>query len=133
MRYLSESIVVGARHGKANGNSSFEVDLTRIGHRETLLASAIIIAAPVNAASEILKGVSDKFAAPFARIEYAPLAVVAAGYRAIWFATQGNGFGFLVPRSEGLRVLGTVWNSSLFPERAPRKHGLFHQLCRRRH
>jgi len=122
---LSESLVVGARHGKANGNSSFEVDLTRNGHRETLLASAIIMAAPVYAASEILKGVSDKFAAPFARIEYAPLAVVAAGYRRDQVRNAGNGFGFLVPRSEGLRVLGTVWNSSLFPERAPENMACF--------
>jgi len=122
---LSESIVVGARHGKANGSSSFEVDLTRNGHRETLLASAVILAAPVNAASEILKGVSDKFAAPFARIEYAPLAVVAAGYRRDQVRHAGNGFGFLVPRSEGLRVLGTVWNSSLFQERAPENMACF--------
>ncbi len=91
------------------------------------------MAAPVNAASEILKGVSDEFAAPFARIEYAPVAVVAAGYRREQVRHAGNGFGFLVPRSEGLRVLGTVWNSSLFPGARARKHGLFHQLCRRRH
>jgi len=122
---LSESLVVGARHGKANGNSSFEVDLTRNGHWETLLASAIIMAAPVHAASEILKGVSDKFAASFARIEYAPLAVVVAGYRRDQVRNAGNGFGFLVPRSEGLRVLGTVWNSSLFPERAPENMACF--------
>ena len=122
---LSESTVAGARHGKANGSSSFEVDLTRNGHWETLLASAIIMAAPVHAASEILKGVSDKFAAPFARIEYAPLAVVAAGYRRDQVRNAGNGFGFLVPRSEGLRVLGTVWNSSLFPERAPENMACF--------
>jgi oxygen-dependent protoporphyrinogen oxidase len=122
---LSETIVTGARHGKANGNSSFEVDLTRNGHRETLLASAIIMAAPVFAASEILKGVSDKFSGPFARIEYAPLAVVAAGYRRDQVRNAGNGFGFLVPRSEGLRVLGTVWNSSLFPERAPENMACF--------
>jgi protoporphyrinogen/coproporphyrinogen III oxidase len=122
---LSETIVVGARHGKANGSSTFEVDLTRNGHRETLLASAVILAAPVDAASEILKGVSEKFAAPFARIEYAPLAVVAAGYRRDQIRHAGNGFGFLVPRSERLRVLGTVWNSSLFPGRAPENMACF--------
>lgn len=122
---LTETTVLGARRGKANGNSSFEVDVTRNGHRETLLASALIMAAPVNAASEILKDVSDKFAAPFARIEYAPVAVVAAGYRRDQIRHAGNGFGFLVSRSEGLRVLGTVWNSSLFPGRAPEDMACF--------
>jgi oxygen-dependent protoporphyrinogen oxidase len=122
---LSETIVVGVRHGKANGNSSFEVDVIRNGHRESLLASAVIMAAPVNAASEILKGVSDKFVVPFARIEYAPIAIVAAGYRCDQVRDAGNGFGFLVPRSEGLRVLGTVWNSSLFPGRAPENMACF--------
>jgi oxygen-dependent protoporphyrinogen oxidase len=122
---LSQAQVTGVRHGKANGNSSFEVDLTRNGHRETLLASAVIMAAPVNAASEILKGVSEQFAAPFARIEYAPIAIVAAGYRRDQVRHAGNGFGFLVPRSEGLRVLGTVWNSSLFPGRAPENMACF--------
>ena len=116
---LTETTVVAARHGKTLGNSSFEIDVTRNGHRETLLASALIMAAPVNAASEILKGVSDKFAEPFARMEYAPVAVVAAGYRRDQVRHAGHGFGFLVPRSEKLRMLGTVWNSSLFPGRAP--------------
>jgi protoporphyrinogen/coproporphyrinogen III oxidase len=122
---LSETKVLGTRRGKANGNSSFEVDVTRNGHREILLASAVIMAAPVDAATEILKDVSDKFAAPFARIEYAPVAVVAAGYRRDQVRHAGNGFGFLVPRSEGLRVLGTVWNSSLFPGRAPENMACF--------
>jgi oxygen-dependent protoporphyrinogen oxidase len=122
---LSEAKVVGARRGKANGKSSFEVDVIRNGHRETLLASAIIMAAPVDAASEILKGVSDKVAAPFSRIEYAPVAVVGAGYRRDQVRHAGNGFGFLVPRGEGLRVLGTVWNSSLFPGRAPENMACF--------
>ena len=67
---------------------------------------------------EILKGLSDQFAAVFASIEYAPVAVVAAGYRRDQIQHPVSGFGFLVPRSEGLRVLGTVWNSSLFPGRA---------------
>jgi oxygen-dependent protoporphyrinogen oxidase len=121
----SETTVATLSRGKTNGKSWFELEVTRRNQRETLFASAVIVAAPANAASEILKGVSDKFAAPFTRIEYAPVAVVAAGYRRDQLHRACNGFGFLVPRSEGLRVLGTVWNSSLFPGRASENMACF--------
>jgi oxygen-dependent protoporphyrinogen oxidase len=52
-------------------------------------------------------------------IEYAPVAVVSLGYRRSEVGHPLTGFGFLAPRSAGLRVLGTVWNSSLFPGRTP--------------
>jgi oxygen-dependent protoporphyrinogen oxidase len=116
---LTETSVVALRRGKANGKPWFEVEITHREHRETLPASAVVVAAPTEAASQILRGLSDQFAPAFARIEYAPVAVVGAGYRRDQIQQAGDGFGFLVPRSEGLRVLGTVWNSSLFPGRAP--------------
>jgi len=107
------------RRGKGNEKPWFELDVTRRDHHETLLASAVIVATPTGTASEILRNLSEQFPPAFAPIEYAPVAVVAAGYRREQIQHVGEGFGFLVPRSEGLRVLGTVWNSSLFPGRAP--------------
>jgi oxygen-dependent protoporphyrinogen oxidase len=116
---LKETNVVALRRGQANGKPSFEIDVTRRDHRETLLANTVVVAAPTETASQILKGLSDQFAPAFARIEYASVAVVGAGYRREQIQHVGDGFGFLAPRSEGLRVLGTVWNSSLFAGRAP--------------
>ncbi len=116
---LHETSVAGLRHGKANGKPWFEVDVARQTHRETLAASAVVLAAPANIASQILLGLSDKFAPLFSQIEYAPVAVVSAGYRREQTQRPPDGFGFLVPRNEGLRVLGTVFNSSLFAGRAP--------------
>ena len=117
--FVPETSVVAVRRGKANGKPWFEIEVTRNGLRETLSASAVVVATPTHVASQMLKGLSDEFPQVFGRIEYAPVAVVAAGYRREQIKGSNNGFGLLVPRSEGLRVLGTVWNSSLFPGRAP--------------
>ena len=35
-----------------------------------------------------------------------------------------DGFGFLVPECENLNILGTLFSSTLFPERAPKDHVL---------
>jgi oxygen-dependent protoporphyrinogen oxidase len=117
--FLSETSVVEVRRAEASGKRLFELAVTHGGQYETLLASAVIVATPTNAASQMLKGLWDKCEEIFSRVEYAPIAVVSAGYRREQIRQSTNGFGFLVPRSEGLRVLGTVWNSSLFPGRAP--------------
>ena len=116
---LLEASVEGLRHGKANGKPWFEVDIARHNHRETLAANAVVVAAPTALASQILAGLSDKFAPLLSRIEYAPVAVVSACYRRDQIERPPAGFGFLVPRVEGLRVLGTVFSSSLFAGHAP--------------
>jgi oxygen-dependent protoporphyrinogen oxidase len=117
--FLADSSVTALRRGKANGKPWFEIEFTRQSHRETIAANAVIVATPTDAAGEILKNLSDQFPSVFSRIAYAPVAVVSAGYRREQIQQSTNGFGFLVPRGEKLRVLGTVWNSSLFPGRAP--------------
>jgi oxygen-dependent protoporphyrinogen oxidase len=117
--FVTESSVVSLRRGKPNGKPWFEIDVERHNHRETISASSVVVAAPTVVASQILQGLSDRFPSTFARIEYAPVAVVSAGYRREQIQQAVNGFGFLVPRAEGLRVLGTVFNSTLFPGRAP--------------
>ncbi|HEV7967301.1 MAG TPA: protoporphyrinogen oxidase [Candidatus Acidoferrales bacterium] len=116
---LLETSVAGLRHRKANGKPWFDVEIARHNHRETLTASAVVIATPTNIASQILLGLSDQFASLFSRIDYAPVAVVSACYRREQMQQPPEGFGFLVPRDEGLRVLGTVFNSALFAGRAP--------------
>jgi oxygen-dependent protoporphyrinogen oxidase len=117
--FVTECSVAAVRRGKANGKPWFEIDIDRNNHRETISASAVVMAAPTETASKILQSLSDQFPLAFARIEYAPVAVVSAGYRREQFQKPVNGFGVLIPRTENLHVLGTVFNSSLFPGRAP--------------
>jgi oxygen-dependent protoporphyrinogen oxidase len=62
-----------------------------------------------------------ELAARLGTIQSAPLVVLGLGYdEAEIVAARGplDGFGFLIPRSEGLRSLGVLWDSSIYPGRA---------------
>lgn len=121
---LGEVLRTGARvvsikqAGHAVGRN-YEISLLRNGREETLRAGAVILATPAYTASRLLGAVSGTLAQTLSGIAYAPVAVVAAEYYAQQIGKPVSGFGFLIPRSEKRRTLGTVWNSSLFAGRAP--------------
>jgi oxygen-dependent protoporphyrinogen oxidase len=60
--------------------------------------------------------------ATFAEIRYPPVASVVLGYRREDVAHPCEGFGMLIPKVEGFKILGTIFSSSLFPNRAPVGH-----------
>ncbi len=82
-------------------------------------ADAVVLAAPAFAAGGMLRGLDGGLAAELERIPYAPIAVAALGYEAAALGRPLDGFGFLVPRLEGRRILGALWDSSVFAGRAP--------------
>jgi protoporphyrinogen/coproporphyrinogen III oxidase len=58
----------------------------------------------------------------FAEIRYPPVASIVLGFRRQDVAHPCAGFGMLIPRVEGFKILGTIFSSSLFPNRAPAGH-----------
>ena len=58
----------------------------------------------------------------FAEIRYPPVASVVLGFRREDVAHPCHGFGMLIPKVEGFKILGTIFSSSLFPNRAPAGH-----------
>ncbi len=59
---------------------------------------------------------------PFSEIPYPPVASVVLGFRREDVAHPCEGFGMLIPKIEGFKTLGTIFSSSLFPNRAPAGH-----------
>jgi len=76
----------------------------------------------------VIKTLDPMLAALLSDIPSAPVAVVALGYRRDAISHSLQGFGFLVPRSEGRRTIGVLWESSIFPGRAPVDHVLLRAM-----
>jgi len=108
------------------------------------MAKSIVSTIPTHAMGSILESVLPGSTELFTRersiiqrkgIYYPPVAAVILAYPKSAFKDVepandfGNlrdlpGFGSLNPRSEGIRTLGTLWSSSLFPGRCPSNYNI---------
>ena len=111
---------------------------------QTVLAKSVVSTVPAHSISDVLEPVMPESPEIFKRVRKAidrvgiyhpPVAAVTVAYPKKSFKDVelpngfGNlqnlpGFGSLNPRTEGVRTLGTLWSSSLFPGRAPSDYNL---------
>jgi oxygen-dependent protoporphyrinogen oxidase len=126
--YLSlEAEVISIRPldpGREPKTPRFRVGLHTPSGAEFLETERLVLAVPTDRAGKLLAPLGRAFESQLRTVDYSGVAVVSLGYRKEDVGHPLDGFGFLVPRSSGLTVLGTVWNSSLFPGRAPGHHVL---------
>jgi protoporphyrinogen/coproporphyrinogen III oxidase len=86
---------------------------------EEITAAHLVLTVPAYVAAGLLETSVPQLASQLKVIEYAPMCVVSSAYDRSTVANMLDGFGFMVPRKEGLNTICTFWNSSLFAERAP--------------
>ncbi|WP_305042516.1 protoporphyrinogen oxidase [Geoalkalibacter sp.] len=85
----------------------------------TLDAEMVISAAPAHALADMTAALDEGLSALLRDIPYAPMNVICFGYEREKIVHSLDGFGYLIPRKEGCSTLGTLWDSSIFPNRAP--------------
>lgn len=85
----------------------------------TLDADHVVLAVSARAAAPTIESHDRDLAMALRGIEYAGLAVVALAYKTTEIPRALDGYGYLTTRPEQLATLGVVWESSLFPGRAP--------------
>lgn len=94
----------------------------RLASARVLPASAVIVASPAWAAAEMLRPLDLDLARPLAAIPYSSAATVHLAYRRS--PPCPPGFGLLVPRGEGRRLLAATFVHQKFPHRVPPGAGL---------
>lgn len=81
-------------------------------------AEQVVLANPAWKAAPILRSLDASLADAVGRIPSAPVAVVCLGFRGDDVRHLEPGFGFLVPGREKLPILGTLFDTWVFPNRS---------------
>lgn len=112
---LGESVLRRGAQIEAIGDTSsgrFEVDGEEF--------DAVVVSTPSWAAAELIRARDAGLADDLASVVYPQVVVAVAGFRSEQIGQPLDGFGFLVPSKEDRPILGTLFISSIFPDRAPR-------------
>lgn len=103
---------------RTNGGWSVAVD----GDAEAIPADAVILAGEPWAMAPLLYPHDAALAAELTAIACPPVAVVALGFSPAAAAKVPAGFGVLIARGEGFRMLGNLWETHLYEGRGPAGH-----------
>ena len=103
---VSEVSKNGEKYIVKSGNEEFEFD-------------EVAVCAPAYASAQFLKGLDNTLAETLSTIPYAPMFVAGLGFNNEDIVDDLNGFGYLIPKNEGMRILGALFTSSMFPVQAP--------------
>jgi protoporphyrinogen/coproporphyrinogen III oxidase len=107
-----------ARTVGSNGKTELGWRL-RLSGGEEITTEFLVLAVPAYEGARLLKDSVHELGTLLKGIEYEPVCVVSSAYHRSLVSHRLNGFGFMVPRREGLHAFCTFWNSSLFPSHAP--------------
>lgn len=81
---------------------------------------AVVISTPSYIAADLIKSRDAQLAETLAEVNYPQVAVVVFGVKTENIEKTLDGFGFLIPSKERRPILGTLFHSAVFPERAPK-------------
>lgn len=88
----------------------------------TIEAKAVVLATQPHVTAALLEGLDDEGAGAASRIAAPPIAVVFLGYARQAIAHPLDGIGYLAPSAEGSPLLGALFCSTMFANRAPTGH-----------
>ncbi len=87
--------------------------------REPIEADALIVATLANDAAGLLREVDEAASRRLGEISLASSATVSLAYRRSDITRRLEGFGFVIPRSEGRRIMAVTYSSSKWDHRVP--------------
>jgi oxygen-dependent protoporphyrinogen oxidase len=124
--HLGDRLRLGVRCRQLErGANGYSLSVEHDGAASTVEADALVMAIPAHQACQVVQPLDAAIAKILINIPYVPVALVHLGYFASALASPPDAYGFFVPGSERLRILGAIFASAIFPGRAPERFSLF--------
>jgi protoporphyrinogen/coproporphyrinogen III oxidase len=130
MQQMIDALVARLDPKAMKTSSSVKSVLAENGHGWTVHAEqraqfdAVIIATATHTAAAMLQSADPKLAHIVSDIQYSSSVTVTLGYDEKVRRSLPPGFGFLVPRREGCRMLAATFVHNKFPHRAPENRAI---------
>jgi protoporphyrinogen/coproporphyrinogen III oxidase len=124
-RWPAPGLSPGDRPGGETPRYGLRVSATAPGEWEEAAASregpfdAVILASPAGETKRLVAELDPALAAELAGIGAVSAVTVSLGWPREHVSHPLDGFGLVVPRREGRRIMGVTWTSSKFPGRVP--------------
>ncbi len=103
--------------GKPPGSPSYRLKVR--GEKMDLDADAVVLATPAFVTAGLLQRIDGNIAQQLRAIPYCSTATINLAYERPQIDHPLNGYGFVVPRLEGRRIMAATFSSIKFPGRAP--------------
>jgi oxygen-dependent protoporphyrinogen oxidase len=101
-----------------NENGKFKIQTTAAKiNRESF--DAIVISTASFAAANLIENFDGELSQKLRDIYHPPIAVIVSAFRKEDVNFDLDGFGFLIPKIEKRKILGSLWSSVIFENRAP--------------
>ena len=104
-------------HG--NGAAEPQGYIVHLDDAAPLPAEAVVFATPAHVTAGLIEGFHPRLAAALRAIPYVSSATISLAFRRRDVSHPLAGFGFLVGKHEGRRIMAATWTSTKFPHRAP--------------
>ncbi len=117
---LKNKVTLGAKDIEISRAKDFYIVNFKVNNKTiNYTANSILFAIPAYAMSEFAYLLPKGYASEITQIEYSPIATVVQTVDKSNVGTSTEGFGYLCTKEPHKKLLGTIWTSSIFPDRAP--------------
>jgi len=123
--HLKDEIKMGSSvKSITHDKQGFHLSVEQQDNEQVYRFDKVVFAVPAFALGQMIGSLDASSADVIKKVKYPPVGVITLAFKKEKVGRVLDGFGFLVPEKESKKILGSIWSSTIFPNRAPENYAL---------